>query len=267
MKHSYGRRSVGRVSALAAILAPLALAACAEVTTNICCTAEAREDFQFTRDATGRSRFRVEGVNGRVLVILSTGENFIVRGQKRAGGTSEEDAAATLLNLSVQITESGDSIVVESVHPRADGRPYVVDYTLEVPARLVGEIATVNGDVEVEGLENGVTIQILNGSATLTDIQGSTETDVANGDTTAEISIVNDEVIDLAVLNGAISLSIPSGTNAELEARTDNGEVTVTGLTLTNELITSNVVTGTIGTGTGSIMLNVDNGDITLRGF
>ena len=87
-----------------------------------------------------------------------------------------------------------------------------------------------------------------------------------NGDTTAFIRIVDDEVIDLATLNGTITLTVPADTDAELEARTDNGTVTLNNITLTNELITSNVVTGTMGTGTGSIMLNIDNGNITLTG-
>ena len=262
MKDRYSRRRAIRASVLAALFAPLAIAACSSITTRSCCSAEAREDFQFNLDATGRSRFRVEAIDGRVLVIISSGENFVVRGQKRVGGTSQADADARLLNLTIQITELGDEI-----HPRADGRPYVVDYTLEVPARLVPEVSTVNGDVTIESVDNGLTVQVLNGTVTLTDIEGSSEVDIANGDTVAEIRIEDDEVIDLATLNGAISLRIPADTNAELSATVDNGTVSFTGLTLTNELITNNVITGTIGTGEGTIMLNVDNGSITLTGF
>ncbi len=200
-------------------------------------------------------------------MIISSGEDFIVRGQKRVGGTDQADAEAHLANLTIQITEQAEEIVVTSIHPRTDGRPYVVDYTLEVPARLVPEISTVNGDVTIEGVEAGLAVQIINGAVTLRDIVGSSEVDVINGSIVAQVRIRDDELIRLDGLNGDVSLSIPADTNAQLEATAGNGTVTVTNLTLTNELITSNVVTGTIGTGAGSIMLNADNGNITLTGF
>jgi hypothetical protein len=267
MIHRHRAGIATHVSAFVAILAPLAVAACASVTSSLCCTTEVFEDFRFDRDATGLSSFAIEGTNGRILVTRNSGgEAFVIRGEKRVGANSESDAAAGLAQITFDITEVGDELRIRSIHPVGRNRQYVVNWVLEVPRRLFGQVASVNGDVTMESLDNGLLALVTNGVVTLTDIEGNTEVSVVNGNLIAAVSIEGDEFIDLSTVNGNIALSVPSATNAELDVRTDAGSVTVTNLTLTNEQITNNVVTGTLGTGEGTIDILTLNGNITVTG-
>ncbi len=268
MSHRHSARIATHLSALAAVLTSLAIAACVSVTSSQCCTTELFEEFRFDRDATGHSTFRIEGINGRILVIANSGgEEFVIRGEKRVGANSEADAEAGLELITIEIAEVGDVIQIRAVHPVGGGRQYTVNFVLEVPERLIGQVITTNGDVTVEDLDNGLTAIVGNGVVTLSRIEGSTEIDLTNGSLSAEVTIADDEFIDLSAVNGNITLRIPSATNAELEARTDNGSVTLSNLALTNELITNNVVTGTLGTGAGTIDVITSNGNVTLTGF
>lgn len=251
-----------------AILTTLAIAACASVTSSQCCSAEVSEEFRFDRDATGLSSFAIENVNGRVLVTRNSGgEGFVIRGEKRVGAGSETDAAAGLALITLEINEVGEELQIQALHPAGGSREYTVNWVLEVPERLFAQVANINGEVTVEDLDNGLFALVTNGLVTLTNIQGSTEVVVVNGNLTATVTIEGDEFIDLSTVNGNITLRIPTDTNAELDARTDVGTVTLTNLTLTNEQVTSNVVTGTLGTGEGMIDILSNNGNVTLTGF
>ena len=268
MSNRYSARIATPVSVFATILAPLAIAACASVTSSQCCTAEAFENFRFDRDATGLSSFAIENTNGRVLVTSNSGgEAFVLRGEKRVGGTSEADAAAGLPDIILEINEVGDELQIRAIHPPSSRREYTVNWVLEVPGRLFGQVTNINGEVTIEDLDNGLFAIVTNGLVTLTDIEGSTEVVVVNGHLSARVSIEDDEFIDLSTVNGNITLSIPSATNAVLDSRTDIGTITLTNLTLTNEQITNNVVTGTLGTGEGRIDVLSNNGNVTLTGF
>jgi hypothetical protein len=268
MNHRYSARIATHLSVFAAILTALTIAACASITSSQCCSAEVFENFRFDRDATGLSSFAIENTNGRVLVTSNSGgEGFVLRGEKRVGASSEADAAAGLEIITLEINEVGNELQIQALHPAGGTREYTVNWVLEVPERLFGQVANINGEVTIEDLDNGVFALVTNGLVTLTDIEGSTEVVVVNGHLSAMVTIEEDEFIDLSTVNGNITLSIPSTTNAELDARTDIGTVTLTNLTLTNEQITNNVVTGTLGTGEGTIDILSNNGNVTLTGF
>lgn len=270
MNNRHSARIAMHASVFAAILAPLAIAACASITSSQCCTTELFQDFRFDRDATGLSSFLITGTNGRILVTDNTGggEAFVIRGEKRVGANSEADAAAGIEALTIDMTEVGAELRIEANHPLGDNREYVVNWVLEVPERMFAQVVNGNGDVTIEDLDNGLATLVSNGVVTLTSIEGSTEVAIINGTLSAQVTIEDDEFIDLSTVNGNITLNIPSATSAVLDARTDQGSVTLNNLTLTVEdIVTNNVVTGTLGTGTGRIDILTNNGNVTLTGF
>mgnify|MGYP003343784369 CR=1 FL=1 len=69
-----------------------------------------------------------------------------------------------------------------------------------------------------------------------------------------------------ATVNGEIVLHLPQSTSAVLSAQVGNGTITLTGLTLTNEVRTATSLRGTLGAGDGMVSLQTTNGAIRVDG-
>jgi DUF4097 and DUF4098 domain-containing protein YvlB len=67
-------------------------------------------------------------------------------------------------------------------------------------------------------------------------------------------------------VNGNVSLTIPDSTSARVEAKTTNGAVSVSGLSIRDMSSSRTAVTGTLGGGSGVIRLTTVNGNVSLAG-
>ena len=202
-------------------------------------------------DATPRTSFRVEGVNGTIDVIGTTGtESFTIRGERQVWSESLTDAQNFLSRLQVVVTETGNEILIRTVQPQNNGgRRLVVNYVLTVPARLVTAVKNVNGVVALDGLTGSITVTLTNGNITCGAVMGT------------------GGVIDLAAVNGNVTLDIPQGTSAQFAAHLVNGQITTSNLTFQNLVSTPTSLTGTLGAGQGTIDLQTVNGTILARGY
>jgi hypothetical protein len=63
---------------------------------------------------------------------------------------------------------------------------------------------------------------------------------------------------------GDVSLALSPDVDAELAARTDTGDVTVEGLSLSDATRGEALVTGVLGDGTRSLTAVADTGDVTV---
>ncbi len=73
--------------------------------------------------------------------------------------------------------------------------------------------------------------------------------------------------IDFANGNGNLTLDVPTDVSAELEATVTSGTISLTNLTLQNEVSSPTSLTGTLGAGEGQITLGTVNGNIAISGF
>lgn len=202
-------------------------------------------------DATPRTSFRVEGVNGTIDVIGTTGtESFTIRGERQVWSESLTDAQDFLSRLQVVVTETGNEILIRTVQPQNNGgRRLVVNYVLTVPARLVANVKNVNGVIALDGLTGSITVALINGTITCRAVMGT------------------GGVIDLAAVNGNVTLDIPQGTSAQFAAHLVNGQISSSNLTFQNLVSTPTSLTGTLGGGQGTIDLQTVNGTILARGY
>jgi hypothetical protein len=224
--------------------------------------------FQFVEDATGKTGFRLIGINGNVTVIgLSTGETFTVSGFRQVQNCSRSQAEAQIDDLQVDVDVTATEILVQTIQPvNTDPCSLVVQYDLTVPERLFGQIINVNGEVSIEDLDEGVSVVNVNGLVTLEDVEDDVTVRLTNGDIVADARISGDEEIDLLTVNGNVGLTIPTTTNALLSIALANGTISVSNLTITNQTSTTNTLNGTLGTGEGLVILRTTNGNITLTG-
>lgn len=229
----------------------------------------AQANLQFDLDATPRTVFRVEGVNGDLSVVGVPGtESFSIRGTRQVWSESVADAQAYLDQLTIVVTEAGNEILIQTVQPQnTRGRRLVVDYVLTVPARLAASLANVNGSVTIRQTDGAVDVDIVNGSVTLDDLAGSIVVVVVNGAIACRATMAPGGVVDLEAVNGSLVLDIPQRTSAAFAAHLVNGAIALSNLTLQNPHSTPTALTGTLGGGQGTIDLSTVNGNILARGF
>ena len=229
---------------------------------------EVSAPFTFEMDAVAASGLTLEGVNGAVRIVGdASGTVARIEGRRRVRSGSRADAQDFLDRVSVEALDEGDTIAVRTRQPsQAGGRQVIVDYEVTVPARMAIRLASVNGELLVDGFQGTVTVAQVNGEISLTRLGGDVEAGLVNGGIVADLAPPPGGEIDLHVVNGTVGLDLPISVSAWLDARVVNGSVSVRGLTLTGGSSTTRSVSGRLGSGDGQIDLSATNGTITVRG-
>jgi hypothetical protein len=260
------RRPGARLVGLGLLLAAGLSAACEDITGGG--DAVLSEPFQLQRDATDRTGFQLTGVNGEIVITgVEADETFRASGFRRVENCALSEAEEWIDRLEVRISETADDIVVRTIQP-LDTSPctLTVDYELSVPARLLGRVVAVNGDIEIRDLRAGVSVTSVNGVIALDEVAAPITARLTNGAIEVDATLADDESIDLLAVNGSIDLAVPTTTGASLTASVVNGTIRVVNLTLSDAVRTGTSLTGTLGTGTGAIVARTTNGDITVAG-
>jgi hypothetical protein len=229
----------------------------------------AKASFYYGVEVTDHTRLRLEGINGNVTVTaLTEADSVIIKGEKRVGSESMQDAEAHLQELEVSVREIAGEVYVKTNQPdQTYGRSYAVDYNITLPQDLEVVVTNVNGAVDIDSVNGYVSVVNVNGQVDLDDIIGSVSVSLVNGQINAGVTPTKGGVISMATVNGGINLDIPQYTSAEFSATVVNGTITISDLVLTGIVSTPTSLTGTLGTGEGTITLGTVNGSISVSGF
>ena len=160
---------------------------------------------------------------------------------------SVSDAESHMSDISISIEEKTNEIEVYVDHPTNTDIDYIVNFSITLPLIFDYEIVLGNGNITLESTSRFVTVNL------------------GNGNTSANLILLDTCAVDILTGNGNIDLAIPSGTNAYLNASVGNGTVTTSGLNIQNQVSSGKQITGDIGNGAGIIVLVVGNGNIRLE--
>jgi DUF4097 and DUF4098 domain-containing protein YvlB len=209
------------------------------------------EPFSFEMNVVNHAGFNLEAINGTIVITRVVGANSVmITGNKRVEAESSEEAREHLQDIEISMKDSIDQIFVKTVQPEnTSSRNYIVNYTITLPQNF------------------NLTVNSVNGPLTLNDIFGNVFVGLVNGDINSKITLPLDGTIDMATVNGDIDLDIPQNTSAQFSATLVNGNISVSGLDLQNQVLTSRSLSGTCGDGKGTIHLSTTNGSITVTGF
>jgi hypothetical protein len=121
-----------------------------------------------------------------------------------------------------RISEEGNRVKVA-----ADSPNQTISFEIEVPARTNLKLQTVNGgDILVENVEGDLDVSNVNGAITLNSVAGSVMAGTTNGSVRATLTRVTDQKeMAFTSLNGAVDVTLPSTTKANLRMRSDNGDI------------------------------------------
>lgn len=197
---------------------------------------------------------RVEGWDGSEVRVEAR-----VTTRVRGWGDPEELAAE------VEVVAAPGRLSSEG--PRTRGRTsWEVSYRIRVPVGTNLDLITTNGAIHVAGVQGVVEARTTNGSIRLQDLTGAVRAQSTNGGVEASFSqgarLQSDT--ELRTTNGSVTLSIPEGSSARLEASTTNGGIT-TDFPITVQGRVGRSLSGTLGDGGPEIRIRTTNGAIRIR--
>lgn len=164
-------------------------------------------------------------VNGSITVKAYDGQQVIVEARSR-GAEPEKPAPSGLHRLDVSRT--GLTVEEENNEVRigSDSFMHPVDLTISVPVRTSLKLSAVNdGDIVVTGVDGEMDVNDVNGAVTLNHVSGNCVAHALNGRILATFVRVNQKPMAFSSLNGDIDVTFPPGLKANLNIRSDRGDI------------------------------------------
>ena len=175
-------------------------------------------------------RFEIANENGQIDVKGTQGSEVKVKAFREVTSNSDEDAQRRLKDLKMREDVSSDRVFIQAETGGMDhmgfGRGLGVRYEVEVPAGLTVTVKTMNGGVKLDDVDGKITAGTTNGNVTGDGVTGEVQGSTVNGSVSMTLDAVSGDV-RLMTVNGAIRLELPPTANADLDAATVNGGVSV----------------------------------------
>ena len=174
-------------------------------------------------------RFEIANENGQIDVKGTQGGDVKVKAFREVTSNSDEDAQRRLKELKMREDVTADRVFIQA-ETGADhlgfGRGVGVRYEVEVPAGLTVTVKTMNGGVRLDDVEGKITATTTNGNVSGEAVMGELQGSTVNGSVSMTLDGVSGDV-RLTTVNGAVRLEVPPTVNADLDAATVNGGVSV----------------------------------------
>jgi putative adhesin len=256
---------------LPVLLLPLLLgflAGCDLVTARSEETAQWHKTYQLAPNG----RVELNDVNGKIEVEPSTGNTVDVMAIKKGRGGSPDAAKAALERVSIVEDVSPSRIRIDTKWPNLGGSIFnggsvQVEYHVKVPAGAEVKFTTVNGGIEITGLQGRITAETTNGGITTHDVSGQLEASTTNGGLDIDVSRVPEGGVKLDFTNGGLKMRLPRDAKATISASITNGGISAGDLPIeaTGEN-TRRRLEGRMNGGGGRVQIDGTNGGITLSG-
>jgi len=228
-----------------------------------------KETEEMTFDVAPGARVSLENINGDINIINGDSGKIHLVAYKKAGKQEYMD------DLKVVVDADENYVRIETRHPKSEGGWFnwgkdssgSVAYELEVPDDVdLDSISTVNGDVEIIGVNGMVKAETVNGSLTASNLVGDVNLETVNGSIKAEFDQLGDgQRVSADAVNGKIILLIPSDASARVTAETVNGSIDADDFGLEPEKgFVGRDLSGEIGGGDARITLDTVNGSIRI---
>lgn len=241
-------------------------------------------------DVAGVSRLNVATNVGDVHVRRGSVDGATVTATVRVSRDLQERFPTADLVRDVRIERDGDTLRVANAHlGESDAEDWHVALEIEVPYELDVECKVGVGDVHVDGVVKGVTIEAGVGDVTVDGLDGALAVDVGTGNARIRAASLDGGSVTTGVGNidvevsgsgptgelrcesgtGGVSLALPAGVAADVTAEAGVGSVRVEGLgggITVEERVTGGSARGAVNGGGPTIRLTTGVGDIRVAG-
>jgi DUF4097 and DUF4098 domain-containing protein YvlB len=177
---------------------------------------------------------------------------------------SRTQADELFASITLNLQTSNDTIYVTLNSSRHDNSSLQGSVQIGIPYDMICRIEQVEGNTYVSDLDTLLFIQ----NASNVDVQrhnGSCDISSGEGNVSVEIALPVSGFCRVNVTKGDISLKVPTTTSATVYAKSNNGIVSLTGLSLTIIQQQPDFLAGTLGTGAGEIHAETNQGNIGLQ--
>ncbi|HEX4007914.1 MAG TPA: DUF4097 family beta strand repeat-containing protein [Acidobacteriaceae bacterium] len=217
-----------------------------------------------TTVALASGHMSVNTTNGGIEVTGEDRSDVALEARVQAWGASTTAANNVLNQVSID-TANGD---IRDRGPKFSflGRSgYSIDYRLRVPRHLAAEFHSMNGGIELAGLDGKVRFSTTNGGVQLSQLSGDVQGNTVNGG--LDITLAGDrwqgEGLRADTTNGGIDLRVPDHYSAHLESSTVNGGISI-GFPITVQGEIKNHLDTDLGSGGATVHVETVNGGVTI---
>jgi Toastrack DUF4097 len=216
------------------LAASIAATGCDIITADL--RAEESAQWHKTYQLDPKGRVEIANVNGKIEVEPSTGNAVEVDATKKARGASPEAAKAALDRVAIVEDVSGGRIRIETKIAKTSGITFStgvnVEYRVKVPVGAEVKFTTVNGGVEVTGLEGRIVAETTNGGVTTHDVAGQLDASTTNGGLEIDLARMPEGGVKLECTNGGIKVRLPKDAKANISASITNGGISTENLSV-----------------------------------
>jgi DUF4097 and DUF4098 domain-containing protein YvlB len=226
--------------------------------------AESAYSKSFKLDGAGAA-LEVINTNGKIEVEAIDGTSVELKATIVARGATEDEAKKNLALVELKDEAKPGQLRIEAKQAR-QRVPVEVRIALRVPKNVKVSLHTVNGMIEVVGIQAGLTAETTNGGVKARGVGSFVNASTTNGGLTIEMTSLGPDGVKLETTNGGIELSLPASAKASLSAHCVNGGISVSDLAFEKDA-TSNRrhVEGTINGGGAPLKLETVNGGVRVK--
>jgi DUF4097 and DUF4098 domain-containing protein YvlB len=234
------------------------------------------QETRFARTLESGDRLEIRNVNGPVRVTQASGsqaEVIVTKRVKRGNGELVkailEEERGVMRVCTIYLNQDPNRTTCEGRNSisqrRGDDVEVEMRYEVRVPKGVQLDGKTINGGLMVEGVDTPARLVTVNGSISFDGV-GAHDMETVNGAIEARFTRAEwSGAVRLKTVNGAVTLSLPEGTDLTLEGRTMNGGINSDFPITMQGRWGPRSFRGTIGRGGRERRLETINGGVTIR--
>jgi DUF4097 and DUF4098 domain-containing protein YvlB len=267
------------IAVLAFVLGAALVGACSvddQGNLNISFTEQQAPDFKWQGALQPGQTVEIKGISGSIMAEAAPG-NQVQLVAKRKGRSDPE-------KVKIEVVQHDKGVTICAVYPTRPGdepnvckpgdeghlaaRNYNVDvtFTVQVPAGVMFRARTTNGSINAQDLKANLDAQTVNGSVKFS-VDGYARASTTNGSINGSMARADwTNGLEFSTVNGSIHLQMPDNLQADVNATTVNGRVTVDFPVKSADEgdPRRRHVEGTIGAGGRSLKVSAVNGSVTI---
>lgn len=253
------------------ILSAIALAAAVLLPARV--LPAVQQNFAWNGTLSAGGTLDIRGINGSIEVKPSAGNQVSISAVKRSKNNTEAD-------VEIRMEQETQRIVACVIYRRKDGSfpsscregssekskkniDVEVDFTVRMPAAANLKASTVNGGVDIAGMQSGVVATTVNGSVKV-ETTGHARASTVNGAVLAKVGKI-DQDTKFSTVNGRVVVAVGSGLNADVSMSTVNGSLETDFPITIQGRMGKRKLQGKIGSGGPTLELSTVNGGIRIE--